>query len=196
MSVSESVGLRILIVRPGTTDLDEQGRIAGSLDVPLSETGRQQIVALRDELKSIDIDRIYSGPSSASRETADLLSQDNVRIKQDDDLKNFDYGLWHGKRIDELKKNQPKLFRLWQDQPQSVCPPGGETIEQLVMRAKSFIKKIRKKQRGGTVVVVAAEPVACVLRSILESVQLSEYWTTESNCGSWDSVFRDASAAE
>ncbi len=191
MSVSEFVGLRILIVRPGATELDEQGRIAGSLDVPLSNRGRQQITALQDELKDIDIDMIYTGPSSASRETAEILGGGAVKTRQVVDLKNFNYGLWHGKRIAELKKNQPKLFKLWQEKPQSVCPPDGETIEELVKRVNGFVKKIRKKLRAGTIVVVAAEPVACVLRSTLEAVQLSEYWTIDSNCGSWDSIIRD-----
>ena len=57
MNVYESVGLRVLIVRPGATELDEQGRIAGSLDVPLSETGEQQVAVVAGELEQIDIAR-------------------------------------------------------------------------------------------------------------------------------------------
>ena len=193
MSVFEPVvGQRILIVRPGATELDDQGRIAGSLDVPLSSGGQQQIEALARELQELEIDRIYSGPSSASRQTAELLSGNGgSKVKIEDDLRNFDYGLWHGKRVDELKANQPKLFKLWQEQPQSVCPPDGETIETLAKRAKQFIKKLTKKERAGTIVVVAAEPVACVLRSVLEGVDVCEYWTIDSNCGTWDAVVRE-----
>lgn len=193
MNVFESVGLRILIVRPGSTELDEQGRIAGSLDIPLSENGIQQVNLLAAELQALEIGKIYAGPSAAAKQTAELLSGNGkIKIKLDDDLKNFDYGLWHGKRIEELKEKQPKLFKLWQDQPQSVCPPNGETVEQLISRVQKVVKRITKKQRAGTIVIVTAEPVACILRSILEGVEITEYWTTASNCGTWDSIVTDS----
>ncbi len=34
---------RVLLIRPGATDFDDQGRIKGSLDMPMSERGRQQV---------------------------------------------------------------------------------------------------------------------------------------------------------
>lgn len=189
MKTIESVGLQTLIVRPGATELDEQGRIAGNLDVPLSEMGVEQISALSQIFKEFRIGRIFAGPSSASRQTAKLLSDGGaIKIHIDDDLTNFDYGLWHGKRLDELKENQPRLFRLWQEQPQSVCPPNGETLDQLVSRVDRTAKKIRKKHKAKTVLVVAAEPVACILRSVLERAEIYKYWTIAANCGTWNLV--------
>ena len=32
--------LQIVLIRPGTTDFDEQGRIQGTLDIPLNERGQ------------------------------------------------------------------------------------------------------------------------------------------------------------
>ena len=193
MKVFESVGLQILIVRPGATELDEQRRIAGNLDVSLSENGVEQISALSQTFKEFRIGRIFAGPSSASRQTAKLLSESGaIKLNIDDDLINFDYGLWHGKRIDELKENQPKLFRLWQEKPQSVCPPNGETLDQLVSRVGRIAKKIRKKSKTRTILVVAAEPVACILRSVLENAELYKYWTVMPNCGTWNFVMQDA----
>jgi probable phosphoglycerate mutase len=32
-----------ILIRPGETDFDQQSRIQGGLDLPLSETGRQQV---------------------------------------------------------------------------------------------------------------------------------------------------------
>ncbi len=193
MKTFESVGLQILIVRPGATELDEQRRIAGNLDVPLSENGVEQIFALSQTFKEFTIGRIFAGPSSASRQTAKLLSESSaIKVQIDDDLTNFDYGLWHGKRIDELKVNQPKLFRLWQEKPQSVCPPNGETLDQLVSRVERIAKKIKKKQKTKTILVVAAEPVACILRSVLERTELFKYWTVKPNCGTWNFVIQNA----
>ncbi len=195
MNTFDAPTLRVIIVRPGQTELDEQGRIAGSLDVPLSENGECQIQRLVDELATLKIDRIFSGPAAASKRTAELLSEScKIKTKVDEDLRNLDCGLWHGKRIDELKETQPKLFKLWQEQPEAVFPPDGETVEQTKSRVAKFAKKLTKKARAETVVVVAAEPIACILRSILESVDLAEYWTVEANCGTWFEVVRQLQA--
>ncbi len=189
MSEFENTGLRIVVVRPGQTELDQQGRISGNLDVPLSEDGNDQIKGLAGEFEKLPVDKIYAGPTTASRETAELLAIKNkIKIRIEEDLKNFDCGLWHGKRIDELKETQPKLFKLWQEQPESVYPPDGETIEETRARVEKFAKRLTKKARNETVIVVAAEPVACILRSVLESVEVSKYWTVEANCGSWFEV--------
>ena len=48
--------VRILIIRPGATDFDEQGRIKGTLDLPLSEGGSDQVVRLVQELHEVPID--------------------------------------------------------------------------------------------------------------------------------------------
>ena len=189
MNVFESVGLKVLIVRPGCTELDDQGRIAGTLDLPMSDAGVQQIFALARELSDVEIDKIYSGPGAAARQTAEILAGDRkVKVKLEEDLRNLDYGLWHGMRLDELKENQPKLVKMWQDQPHSVCPPDGESVEDVEVRAQRFVKKLIKKNKTGAIVVVTAEPVACVVKSILENADISENWTIEARSGTWDAI--------
>ena len=137
----------------------------------------------------MEIDRIFVGPGAAARQSADLLAGNRkIKVKQDDDLRNLDYGLWHGKRMDELKETQPKLLKMWQDQPHSICPPDGETVEELVHRVDRFVKKLLRKNKTGSLVVVTAEPVACVVKSLIENSDISDNWTIESNNGTWDSV--------
>ena len=189
MNVFESVGLKVLIVRPGCTELDDQGRISGTLDLPLSKSGVDQITKMAAELSELSIDKVYAGPGAAAKQTADLLAENRkVKVKLEDDLRNLDYGLWHGKRLEELKETQPKLVKMWQDQPHSICPPDGETVDDLESRVQRFVKKLTKKYKTGAVIVVTAEPVACVVKSILENADISENWTIEANSGTWDAV--------
>ena len=42
--------LRIVLVQPGSTDFDDQGRIKGSLDIPLSANGTGQVARMVAEL--------------------------------------------------------------------------------------------------------------------------------------------------
>lgn len=188
MNAFEPNDLYIMLVRPGETDLDQQGRIMGTLDVPLNENGQQQIAALNNEVAEFPIVAVYSGPGMASLETARLmLDGRDIKIRTEDDLQNLDYGLWHGKRIDELKETQPKLFKQWLDHPETVCPPDGETVESVTERAERILKRVQKKHKSGVVVIVVPEPIACIIRGMLQ-VDSENKWHVSGNCGCFENI--------
>ncbi|MEL7338524.1 MAG: histidine phosphatase family protein, partial [Planctomycetota bacterium] len=101
---------RLILVRPGATDLDDQGRIKGCLDMPLSETGWIQSETIAMELAGESIDELYCGPTQAALETADAIleGRSGTRKRVLDCLQNVDQGLWHGKLIDEVRRQLPK----------------------------------------------------------------------------------------
>ena len=123
--------VRLILIRPGKTDFDEQRRIIGNLDIPLNEFGTDQIARTANELKDQSIDIVYTSPCQASAQTADVLSKVlGLKVKSLNKLRNLDHGLWQGKLIDEVRSTQRKVYRQWQEQPDTVCPPEGETVEQ------------------------------------------------------------------
>ena len=63
----------VVLIRPGSTDFDGQGRIKGTLDIPLNEAGRQQAARAAFELGSANLTVLYTGPCQSARETADIL---------------------------------------------------------------------------------------------------------------------------
>lgn len=188
MRYSNHDDLRIIIVKPGATELDEQGRIVGSLDVPLSESGEQQAKDAAAELAEIKLNAVYCSPSLAAQQTAvQLTLGTRIKVRIDANLKNMDHGLWHGKEINELQSNQPKLFRQWEENPASVCPPGGETTDELLPRVDSVLKTITRKHKTGTVVIVAPDPIASVIAGRIGSQQ-SPIMQSETQCGSHETL--------
>ncbi|MCH2181830.1 MAG: histidine phosphatase family protein [Mariniblastus sp.] len=178
--------LKVMLLRPGSTDLDEQGRITGSLDIPLSDLGRNQVQRLSAEMPPMTVDRVYSAPSSAARQTLQELPRfKNVKVRFDDNLANVNHGLWHGMQIVELQKNQPKLFKQWQENPELVQPPGGESIDEVRLRVNRLIRQIRRKQKAGKVLIVAAEPVAGIILSELDGSELQSRWRTQGRFAEW-----------
>ncbi len=115
---------RIVLVRPGATSFDEQGRIKGCLDIPLSKTGSDQAIKTASELSGLQVDMVYSAPCESAQQTAEIVAKKcRSRMKVVDALRNLDHGLWQGKLIDEVRRQQPKVYRQCQESPENVCPP-------------------------------------------------------------------------
>ena len=155
----------IVLVRPGETDFDEQHRIQGTLDLPLNAQGRSQVERLIDELRPLRAIRLYSSPCEPARSTAlELGDALRLKVKELDGLRNLDHGLWQGLSLQDLRSKQPKLYRQWVDSPETVCPPAGETVADLIERLRPAMERIQK--HDGRVIVVAPEPLAGLLRSL------------------------------
>lgn len=181
--------VRVVLIRPGSTDFDEQGRIKGTLDIPLNETGNQQIQQAANELSNMAIEVVFSAPCQAAEQTARLLSQHlHVRTKTVADLRNVDHGLWQGRRIDEVKATQRKVFRQWQEQPETVCPPDGEMLSSARIRVQTAIDKLLRKHRSGAVALVVPEPLASLAKNYLDHSELGDLWEAETACGQWESI--------
>ena len=181
--------LRLVLICPGSTELDDQGRIKGSLNMPLSENGSSQVERTLGELSSTKIEHIYASPAESARQTAELLAeQRDMKVKVVDKLQNLDHGLWQGKRIDEVRQNQPKVYKQWQDHPESVCPPGGETVESAQRRVHTVLTKLAKKHKSGTVALVVPEPLASLIRCGLNSSELGNLWKSECDSGTWELI--------
>ena len=134
--------LRIFLIRPGSTDFDQQGRIKGTLDIPLSESGKQQAAHAAEALADTAIEIVYSAPCQSAWQTAQMLADRlDVKLKRLDTLHNLDHGLWHGMLIDDVKQRQPKVYRMWQEQPETVCPPEGETLAAARLRVQKALKR-------------------------------------------------------
>jgi len=119
----------VVVVRPGSTLFDEQERIKGSLDMPLSAAGVEQVHRIAIEIAKLPISTVYCGPCESAQSTArEIAEQTRAKWKVCDCFRNLDHGLWQGKLIDELKRQQPRLFKQLQENPRSFCPPGGETV--------------------------------------------------------------------
>src|SRR3979490_818716 len=65
--------LRLYLARHGQTDWNRDGRLQGSADVALNETGRQQAVTLAARLREVRFDAVYSSELRRSRETAVIV---------------------------------------------------------------------------------------------------------------------------
>lgn len=188
----------ILLIRPGTTEFDQQGRVQGTLNIPLCEDGRQQVATMVAELRQRPIAAIYSSPSECAVQTAQAVADEfGLKVKKLDTLDNLDHGLWQGMLVSEVKAKQPKVYRQWQEHPETVCPPQGEPLVAAKERAQTTIAKLLKKHKGdGLFAVVAPEPLASVIRNVLNHAEWGDLWHCCANGGGLWQLIEVPEAAE
>jgi broad specificity phosphatase PhoE len=180
---------RVLLIRPGATEFDDQGRIKGCLDIPLSERGRSQTDALVQELADIRVKTIYTSPCQSARETADRLAAGReVKVKVIEAFRNVDHGLWHGKLIDEVRRNHPRVYRQGQETPDELCPPGGEAIRDAKARVIKSLRKVVGKRGDDVIAVIVPDPMASVIQSVLSGEEIPDLWKSETDSGSWQLI--------
>lgn len=171
------------------TDFDEEGRIKGTLDIPLNHEGNEQASQAATALSEQEIAIVYCSPSQSSEQTANVLAQSlDVKVKPLKNLRNLNQGLWQGRLVEELKEKQKKVYRQWQEQPEMVCPPEGEMVSDAQQRIKASLDKIIKKYKNQTVALVVPEPLASLIRCYLEQTEIGDLWEAICECGTWQVI--------
>ncbi len=191
------MSLQVLLIRPGATDYDEQERVQGVLDLPLSERGRAEAAALASRLADIELDALYCGPGESVVATAEAIGRAlGLRPRKLDDLRNLDQGLWQGLQVEEIRRRNLKVFRQWLEDPCTICPPLGEPVEDALERVRHALRPLLKRHRHQTIGLVAADPIAqfiaCQLRRD-PRLHLSEHPTTGHS--EWIIVSEETSSA-
>lgn len=188
--------VRIILIRPGTTDYVQQGRIQGTLEVPLNEEGASEVARLTEELRPLGIEAVYAPPCEPARQTAQAIAEAlDVKFKKLDRMHNVNHGLWQGMLIDEVRRKQPKVYRQWQDQPENVCPPEGEMLGQAEQRIRAAVSKLLKRHREGVIGIVVPEPLASLVRRHISQGELGDLWKATAEHGRWEVLEVETSAA-
>ncbi len=108
---------RLTLVRHGQTDWNVAGRVQGSSDTPLNDTGRQQALDARHSVWSElrDDAVVVSSHLSRAMETARILCEGrDVVIESDPRIAERAYGEWEGLAADQRAIDFPEDFALWQ----------------------------------------------------------------------------------
>ncbi|MGA2620290.1 MAG: histidine phosphatase family protein [Thermoguttaceae bacterium] len=179
--------LRIILIRPGSTDYDRQERLQGTLDIPLSSVGLAEAAGMADQLRELGIETVYAPLCEPAHQTGQILAKAlGVRLKKLDRMQNLDYGLWQGMQISEIRHKQPKVYRQWQEQPENVCPPEGEMIERAEERVRAAVTKLLRRHKEGIIAVVLSEPLASLVRRAVKNDELGDLWKALGDHGRWE----------
>jgi broad specificity phosphatase PhoE len=167
----------LIVIRSGPTEYDLQGRIRGTLDVPLTATGAAAAEAAAAVLAAQPPDALYVAADAAARETGRYIARAcGMKARPLPRLSNLDQGLWQGMLVDEIRCKQPRLYRQWQDNPWAVAPPEGELLEEACLRVEEALELLLRRHARGRVAVVVPQPLDRVVRWIVSGVSMGDLW--------------------
>jgi probable phosphoglycerate mutase len=179
--------LRIVLIRPGSTDYDVQQRIQGSLDIPLNEHGIAEVAQTIEPLRPLAMEMVYAPDSQPSQETAEIIAKAlKIKRKQIDRLESLNQGLWQGLLVEEVRHKQPKVYRQWQEQPETVCPPEGEMLSDADDRVRAALAKLLKRHKEGVFGLVLPEPLLSLARRFITHGELGDLWKAPNGHGRFE----------
>ncbi|OGO20579.1 MAG: hypothetical protein A2Z15_07055 [Chloroflexi bacterium RBG_16_50_11] len=146
---------KLLLIRHGTTKLHKNDRFWGKTDVPLGNIGIKQAGQLRTRLAAEKISAVYSSTLSRARATAEIIASGHkVNVIACDELCECNFGFAEGLTFKEIQRLYPALaeeLANWK----AVTFPGGETLDHLNHRVKTFLKRLENLKPQTTVAIVS-----------------------------------------
>jgi broad specificity phosphatase PhoE len=140
--------------------------VQGSLDLPLNDRGREQVDALVSQLEDTPLEVIFAPPTEPALSTATAIGEAlGIPEKENEELRNLDQGLWQGLTVEEIRRKFPKVYKQWQESPESIRPPEGETVNEAMKRIRKMLLKPLKKR--GAIAIVASEPLATLVTCVV-----------------------------
>jgi broad specificity phosphatase PhoE len=162
---------RIHLVRHGVTEWNRQARFQGHIDVPLSDEGCQQAVAVAERLTGLPISHCFASDLSRAFDTALTIAERlNLDVEPDPDLREANKGSLEGKYWDARTGMLGDESGYHDDHDLAARPPGGESMLDVRDRALRFVENLGKRDAGlaeGDFLVVAHGGTLRVLLAVL-----------------------------
>ena len=163
----------LVLMRHGESLWNLENRFTGSVDVPLTPTGRAEAVKAALQCPGQAFDVAYCSPLSRAQETAALfleaLESDPPLISEPS-LMEKNYGILQGLSKDRVKATYGnEIYNLWH-RSYEIGPPGGESLYEVGLRVHPFVKQVvgEDLRLGKNVLLVAH---GNVIRSLIMLVE-------------------------
>src|SRR3989338_342741 len=142
--------LKIYLFRHGESFFNRAKEFTGWKDSKLTAEGKGNARKVAQKLKNKKIDLAFQTRLSRSRETMKEVLKYHPECRKvivDDRMIERSYGRFQGKKHSTIiKKYGQKQFDVWH-RSYTIAPPGGESIQMVEKRVKSFIRDLLRKMK-------------------------------------------------
>jgi len=182
------------MTEPVIIDLLRHGEVAaegwafrGSTDLPLSDTGWQQMRRVSESFERFDA--IATSPLQRCRLFAEeLAGRQKTGLSTLENMREMDFGAWENRSFDELETEYGALLhRFWQS-PVGIQPPDGELFESFSQRVIAGWDSWTASDAGARRLLVAHGGVIRVLLAHVLDMPMSALWRLHLPYASWSRI--------
>jgi len=174
------------LLRHGEVDA-EGWAFRGSTDLPLSETGWQQMRSVAASFEPFD--HIATSPLQRCRLFADELNgKQQTSLVTLYDMREMDFGNWENCSFDALEKEYGALLHQFWQSPVGVQPPGGESFDSFSQRVICCWQEWLDTESGNHRLLVAHGGVIRVLLAYLLDMPMHALWRLHLPYAAWSRV--------
>lgn len=148
------------IVRHGETEWNVAGKLQGHANSELTTNGIIQVESLREEIKDIHFEAIYSSDLSRTKKTAEILNiERKLAINTTKLLRERSFGEHEGKKGNIYRKEIRNLIEIYKkladEQKKKYKYPGVETDEEIISRFIVFLRETATAYPDKKVLIVS-----------------------------------------
>jgi broad specificity phosphatase PhoE len=169
---------KIILVRHGHVEGISPERFRGRVDLTLTAEGRRQAEVTAHRIRATwSPAAVFASPLTRSCATAAAIATPlGLSPRPLDGLIDIDYGQWQGLTPDEVRVRWAGLLETWYRAPDWAAIPGGETLQDVLVRTLSALREVVDGHPSDTVVLVAHDSVNRVILLHALGLPLSRYW--------------------
>ncbi len=158
--------MKVTLVRHAETEENFLGHIQGRSNPLLNDTGRRQVLRLKNKLSDLKYDLCFTSPLIRSFETALVLVGDRVEIQRDDRIIEREMGELEGR-----PKEEYNAFQFW-NYDKNRSDYGIEPIRDLFQRCENFLDELKEKYPDKSIMIVTHSGPYRALRHLLKGDEL------------------------
>lgn len=162
--------MRLYITRHSKTLWNQEKRLQGWQDSPLTDQGIKDALLLKERIKTLPIDHCYSSPIGRARQTSEILFD---QVILDERLKEMNFGIYEGRKIQEIL-NDKQYDDLWNHPDDQVKLTNGESYLEVQTRLKNFIDDIYQKYPNKNIFITIHGMLFIILHGLMLNYKTSD----------------------
>jgi broad specificity phosphatase PhoE len=172
----------LFLVRHGTTDWNEVGRVLGRTDIELNACGQAEAEAVAEALRAIPLRAVIASPQRRAQQTAEAIARRHgLTVQSEPGLAEVWVTAWQGKTWNELQSD-PDLLRYTEDATYTCDLIESATAVQ--ERTVAIAERMRAEAGQGSALLVShGDPIRLLLAHYL-AMDLAAYRRLTINTGS------------
>lgn len=158
--------MSLLLVRHAKTISNIDRIYAGRSREPILKDGGDVLKRMVERISQEAPARLFASPLPRTCMTAQVIGRSiGLEVEYADELIEMDFGIWTGKKGDEIAREYPESWAAWRVTPFSTRPSCGESLAEVQYRTLSWIRRTHELCRN-TVAVTHESVIKTVLCSI------------------------------